>query len=366
MIKFLDLKLLNQDYEPAFKQKFDSFLQSGYYIQGQETKIFENAFASYCNISQAVGVGNGLDAIRLIFEAYKIMGHLSQGDEVVVPANTYIASILAISQAGLKPVLVEPDINTYNLKADTVEKYITRKTKAVLAVHLYGLVSDWEALSALTNKHNLLLIEDAAQAHGAQYQGQKTGRLGHAAAFSFYPTKNLGALGDGGMVTTNDPVLADTIRLLKNYGQKQKYVSRYKGFNSRLDEIQAAFLNVKLPYLDSINQKRRALALKYIQNIDNKQITLPYYTHEDSHVFHQFVVRTPKRDRLKKYLAAQGIETIIHYPVPPHKQEAYSEWHDISLPVTEKIHKEILSLPIRENLTTQEQDYIIEKINRFE
>ncbi len=366
MIPFLNLKNLNQAYEAAFKQKFEQFLASGYYIQGQESQAFEKAFARYCGTTQAIGVGNGLDAIRLIFEAYKILGQLKSGDEVLVPANTYIASILGINQAGLKPVLIEPDISTYNIDIENIKKQITAKTKAILAVHLYGLISDWNSLSNLAQQHGLLLIEDAAQAHGAQWQNKKAGNLGQAAAFSFYPTKNLGALGDGGAVTTNNDELAAIIRQLKNYGQSEKYVSHYKGINSRLDELQAAFLNVKLPYLDEINRKRQQNALRYIKNVENQHIILPVYPKNNSHIYHQFVIRTTRRDELKAYLAKQGIETIIHYPVPPHKQAAYSEWQHLKLPVTEKIHQEILSLPIRGNLTANELDYIIEKINRFE
>ena len=365
MIKFLDLKQLNRPYEEAFRQKFEAFLQSGYYIQGTENRLFEEEFARYCATDDCVGTGNGLDAIRLIFEAYKITGKLQPGDEVIVPANTYIASILAVSQAGLISVPAEPDLYTYNLSPESLQEKITDKTKAVLAVHLYGQVTDWDAIEKITRRHDLLLIEDAAQAHGAEYRGKKAGNLGDAAAFSFYPTKNLGALGDGGAVTTSDRELAEIIRLLKNYGQEQKYVSKYKGVNSRLDEIQAAFLRVKLKHLNDINKKRRQNAMLYLTAIDNEKIVLPSVKPEAQHVFHQFVIRTSERDELKRYLFENGIETIIHYPVPPHRQQAYSEWKNISLPVTEKIHEEILSIPVRENLTQNEIIYIIEKINNF-
>jgi dTDP-4-amino-4,6-dideoxygalactose transaminase len=365
MIKFLDLHTINARYEEEFHQKFTSFLQAGYYINGNETKLFEQNFAAYCGTRYAVGVGNGLDAIRLIFEAYKIMGKLQEGDEVLVPANTYIASVLAISQAGLLPVLVEPDMQTYNIDVSLMSKYISSKTKAILAVHLYGKVAEMSMINTIANQNNLLVIEDAAQAHGADYQGNKTGNLADTGAFSFYPTKNLGALGDGGAVTTNDSDLADIVKKLSNYGQAQKYVSAYKGLNSRLDEIQAAFLNVKLPYLDEINQKRRQNAQQYLSGILHKDIVLPQFDNKNTQVFHQFVIRMPRRDELKEYLLQNGVETIIHYPVPPHKQEAYKQWNDLSYPITEQIHNEILSLPINENLLPKEIEYIIEKINRF-
>ena len=364
MIEFLNLKTLNSPYEKQFHQKFDQFLSSGYYILGKEVQQFETNFADYCGTTYAIGTGNGLDAIRLILEAYKILGKLQIGDEIIVPANTYIASILAISQAGLKPVLVEPDITTYNFDTERVLEKINTKTKAVLAVHLYGLVSDWDTLSKVAQSHGLLLLEDAAQAHGAIWNTRKAGNLGDAAAFSFYPTKNLGALGDAGAVTTNDDELAELIKKLRHYGQQQKYVSRHKGINSRLDEIQAAFLNVKLPALDASNLKRRQMASTYIKHIKHPEIILPVFDTQ-AHVYHQFTIRTKQRDDLKKYLDKHGIQTLVHYPVPPHKQPAYSEWRHESYPVTEQIHREILSLPIRENLTDDEVFYIIDKINRY-
>ena len=364
MIEFLNLKKLNTPYESEFRQKFEQFLTAGYYINGVENQRFEKNFAEYCGTGYAVGTGNGLDAIRLILEAYKISGKLQNGDEIIVPANTYIATILAITQAGMKPVLVEPKLDTYNLNPEKVIEKLTPKTKAIIGVHLYGLISDWDEISNITRKHRLLLIEDAAQAHGAVWLDKKAGNLGDAAAFSFYPTKNLGALGDAGAVTTNDEELATIIKKLKNYGQDQKYISRYKGFNSRLDEIQAAFLNVKLPHLDSSNAKRRQIAKIYINNVENQHITFPVFD-DKAHVFHQFTIRTKNRDDLKKYLADNGIGTLIHYPIPPHKQQAYSEWQDYHLPVTEQIHREILSLPIRENLTNEEIYFIIDKINKY-
>ena len=364
MIEFLNLKKLNAPYESQFRQKFEQFLATGYYINGEENQVFENKFAQYCDTKYAIGTGNGLDAIRLILEAYKISGKLHTGDEIIVPANTYIATILAITQAGLEPVLVEPKLDTYNLDPNKISKKITAKTKAIIGVHLYGLISDWDNLTDISQKHQLILIEDAAQGHGAVWHNKKAGNLGDAAAFSFYPTKNLGSLGDAGAVTTNDEELAIIIKKLRNYGQDQKYISRYKGINSRLDNIQAAFLNVKLPYLDAANEKRRQIALKYIIHIQHQAISLPVFD-EKAHVYHQFTIRTKNREDFQKYLAQNGIGTLVHYPVPPHKQQAYSEWQDFHFPVTEQIHREILSLPIRENLTNEEVYFIIDKINKY-
>jgi len=365
MIRFLDLKELNKKYENAFTDKFNTFLNSGFYIQGQETQQFEQNFAQYCGTQYAIGVGNGLDALTLILEAYKIKGKLQAEDEILVPANTYIATILAISRAGLTPVLVEPKLTTYNLNPNEIISKITPQTKAILGVHLYGQISDWEAIQKIAKAHNLLLIEDAAQAHGAVFKGKKAGNISDAAAFSFYPTKNLGALGDAGAVTTNDDELAELIQILKNYGQTKKYVSQYKGINSRLDEIQAAFLNVKLPFLDQLNQARQQTAKIYLKHIGNPLVELPSFQSIENHIFHQFVIKVKEREKFQKYLYENGIETLIHYPVPPHKQEAYKEWKHLSLPATEQIHREVISIPIRENLTREEIFYIIEKINRY-
>jgi len=365
MIKFLELNSLNHPYKEEFLQKIPDFLQTGYFIQGKETQNFEKNYAQYCGTQHAIGVGNGLDAIRLILEAYKIMHKLQPGDEILVPANTYVATILAVSHAGLKPVLVEPELSTYNLSGSGLKKHITSKTKAILGVHLYGQITDWTSIEKLAKKYRLLLIEDAAQAHGAIYRKKKAGNISHAAAFSFYPTKNLGALGDAGAVTTNDDELAGIIRKLKNYGQEQKYVSRYKGFNSRLDEIQAVFLNIKLKSLDKINQKRRQIAQKYLQYIDNDKIILPEVQSIEQHVFHQFVIRSTNRDALQEHLLKNGVESLIHYPVPPHRQQAYSEWKDKIFSLTEKISNEVLSIPVRENLSDTEVNQIIEIINKF-
>jgi dTDP-4-amino-4,6-dideoxygalactose transaminase len=365
MIKFLDLQQINKKYETAFREKFEKFLAAGYYIQGNEVKQFEQNFASYCGTKFAIGTGNGLDALTLILEAYKIIGKLKSGDEIIVPSNTYIATILAVSKAGLIPVLTEPDIQTYNLSPSEIKRKITSKTKAILGVHLYGYISDWDNIKSLAKQYDLLLIEDAAQAHGAVFKNKKAGNISDAAAFSFYPTKNLGALGDGGAVTTNDKNLAEIIQKLKNYGQEKKYISRYKGVNSRLDEIQAAFLNVKLQYLDEINRKRQKNARLYMENIRQEKIVLPSVKQEGQHVFHQFVIRVAQRDIFRNYLLQEGIETLVHYPLPPHHQQAYSEWKNLSFPVSEQIHKEIVSLPIHENLKKTEIFSIIEKINRF-
>ncbi len=364
-IDFLNLRQLNLKYEAEFHKKFSNFLDSGYYIRGDEVEKFEHNFARYCDSDYAVGVGNGLDAISLIFDAYKIQGKLKNRDEIIVPANTYIASILAISKSGLKPILVDPKIESYNIDADLIEQHITDKTKAILVVHLYGLCADMKSINKIAQKHNLIVIEDAAQAHGAIYQEKKTGNLGKIAAFSFYPTKNLGALGDGGAITTNDKDLANLILKLSNYGQSEKYINDFKGINSRLDEIQAAFLNIKLKYLDKENEKRRKIARKYLQNIKNYKIISATEFKQKEHVFHQFVIRTKDRDNFRKYLSSNGIETLIHYPVPPHLQQAYPELRNLQLPVTEQIHNQILSIPIRPNLTEDETDYIIEKINHY-
>ncbi len=365
MIKFLDLQHINHIYEDKFRKKFESFLSSGYYIQGNEKRLFEEKFAHYCGSRYAIGTGNGLDAIRLLLEAYKITGQLQTGDEILVPANTFIAGILAISQAGLKPVLVEPDPKTYNLNPLEVEKQITGRTKAILGVHLYGQISDWDKLRQIADRHRLLLLEDAAQAHGAVLGDKKAGNLGDAAAFSFYPAKNLGALGDAGAVTTNDTEIAEIVKKLSNYGQESKYINRYKGINSRLDEIQAAFLNVKLDFLDQINQKRREHATLYLKNIGNPNVILPHITDMQAHVFHQFVLRTEQRAKFEKYMMQNGVETLIHYPVAPHKQKAYIEWKNLQLPISEKLHNEVISIPVAEHLTRNEIFAIIEIINRF-
>lgn len=366
MIKFLDLKLVNKQFENEFKNEFVKFLNSGHYILGDQVLLFEREFARYCGTNHCIGVSSGLDSLQLIFEAYKVMGKLQVGDEVIVPANTYIASVLAISHAGLKPILVEPDLKTFNIDVTKIEQAITPNTKAVLGVHLYGQLYNAEALERITKSHDLLLIEDAAQAHGSVYKdGRKAGNLSHAAAFSFYPTKNLGALGDAGAVATNNEELAEVIFKLRNYGRSSTYKNDLKGFNCRLDELQAAFLRIKLKYLDEDNNKRRKMAEYYIKNIESSHVILPLVKIINEHVFHLFVIRSPKRDKLKKHLYDHGIETLIHYPIPIHKQAAFKEFKNCKLPVTEQIHNEILSLPLHLGLTKNEISQIIYIANLF-
>lgn len=365
MIKFLDLKKINKPYEPFFQEKLKKVLDNSWYILGKEVETFESSFANYCGTKYCIGVGNGFDALVLIFKGYIQLGKLQKGDEVIVPANTYIASILAILQADLVPVLVEPRLETYNIDPALISEKITSKTKAVLAVHLYGQLAEMDAINTIANQNNLLVIEDAAQAHGALLVFRKSGNLSNAAAFSFYPGKNLGALGDGGAVTTNDSELARTILLLRNYGSEKKYYNKYIGVNSRLDELQAAFLNLKLPNLDSDNVKRRAIAKRYLSEIKNDKIVLPFWDSSNNHVFHLFVIRTEHRSKLQEYLNQNNIETMIHYPIAPHKQKAFLNWNDLSFPITEKIHEEGLSLPVSPVLTNTEVSVIIEILNQY-
>jgi len=373
MIKFLDLKKINETYKVDFQEKLKSFLENGWYILGNEVKSFENNFANYCGTKNCIGVGNGFDALVLIFKGYIQLGKLKKGDEVIVPANTYIASILAILQADLIPVLVEPKLITYNINPDLISEIITPKTKAILVVHLYGQLAEMEIINEIASQNNLLVIEDAAQAHGAifvesrksNFESKKSGNLSNAAAFSFYPGKNLGALGDGGAVTTNDDVLAKTIQSLRNYGSEAKYKNEFIGINSRLDELQAAFLNVKLPNLDKENKKRRGIAQRYFAEIKNEKITLPFWDFSENHVFHLFVIRAKNRDLLQQYLLDNEIQTMIHYPIPPHKQKAFSEWSHLSFSITEKIHNEILSLPISPVMTKDEVEFVISVLNKY-
>lgn len=343
----------------------NNVLENGWFILGDKVKEFEKAFAEYCGTKHCIGVANGLDALFLIIEGYKEMGLFSPGDEIIVPSNTYIASVLAVSKAGLTPVLVEPENNTCLLDPSLIEKSITDKTKAILPVHLYGGLCDMDAITRVAQKYNLKIIEDSAQSHGAVYKGRRSGNLGDASGFSFYPGKNLGALGDGGAVTTNDDILANTIIALRNYGSYQKYQNEFKGTNSRLDELQAGFLSEKLPLLDSDNERRRQIAGKYLAGIVHPGIILPTCIIPEAHVWHCFTIRTNDRNGLQKYLTANEINTVIHYPIPPHKQQAYKEWNDRSYPVSEKIHEEILSIPISPVLTDAEADKIINVINAF-
>ncbi|HRB70238.1 MAG TPA: DegT/DnrJ/EryC1/StrS family aminotransferase [Flavobacterium sp.] len=364
-IPFLDLKKLNKPYESRFQEKFTAFLDSGWYILGNEVRTFEAGFADYCGVKHCIGVGNGLDALTLIFKAYIALGKLQKGDGVLVPANTYIASILAILQAELVPILVEPELETYNIDPLEAEKKRTETTKAILAVHLYGQLSDMVRIHKLAEKYNLLVIEDAAQAHGAVLNGRKAGNWGDAAGFSFYPGKNLGALGDAGAITTNDSELAKMLYSLRNYGSEIKYVNDHVGYNSRLDEFQAGILNVKLPDADVEATERRSIVKRYLSEIQNPKIALPYYDFSENHVFHLFVIRTENREALAGYLKEKGIGTLIHYPIPPHQQKALPQFHGLSFPITEKIHREVLSLPLNSTLTTAEVDAIILALNNY-
>ena len=365
MINFLDLKAINAQYESEINAAIHSVIDSGWYIKGNCVDRFEQNFADYCGTKNCIGVANGLDALILIFKGLILQGKLQKGDEVLVPANTYIASILALTQNDLTPVLVEPDPVTFNLNLNEVKSAVTSKTKAVLSVHLYGQLA--HDLSEFCEAHQLLLIEDAAQAHGAQdIHGHRAGSFGIAAGFSFYPGKNLGALGDAGAVTTNDPELASVIRQLGNYGSEKKYHNSLSGVNSRLDEVQAAILDVKLKYLDQEIEKRRAAAAFYSDHITNPSIILPQWDRKVSdHVFHLYVIRCRERDNLKDYLEKEGIQTVIHYPIPPHKQKAYSDWNHLSYPVTEQIHEQVLSLPISPIITREEQELVVNAVNSF-
>lgn len=366
MIKFLDLHKINARFESQFQEKFKQFLNSGYYILGDEVAAFEAEFAHYCGTKYCIGVGNGLDALILIFKAYLKLGKLKKGDEVLVPANTYIASILSVIHSDLAPVFVEPESETFNISPFAIEKAITPKTKAILAVHLYGQLANINAINILAKENNLLVVEDAAQAHGAIYKdGTRAGNLGDAAGFSFYPSKNLGALGDGGGVTTNDEELASMIYKLRNYGSSSKYVNDYVGHNSRLDEIQAMFLNIKLKHLDMDNIKRIEIANYYDVNILNDKLQLPSFSNNKDHVFHQFVIRVEDRDDLADYLVKNQVETLIHYPIPPHKQKAFSKYQYLQLPITEEIHRIVVSIPLNPSLTEVEINTIVELINAY-
>jgi len=365
MINFLDLQKINLQYQEEIEKKLLETFRSGWYLLGDHVKSFEQNLAQYIESPNAIGVANGLDALRLIFKSYLELGQLKVGDEVIVPANTYIASLLAITDNRLKPVFAEPDIGSYNLDISKIEALITPKTKAIMVVHLYGQVCWSEQLENLAKKYNLKIIEDNAQAIGAEWKGIKTGNLGDAAGFSFYPGKNLGALGDAGAVTCKDALLTKTIRTLANYGSEEKYVNKYQGLNSRLDEIQAAVLDVKLKYIDADNEKRRKIAERYCSEITNPKIILPQLPkNPDEHVWHLFVIRTLKRDQLQKYLLENGIQTLIHYPIPPHKQKAYKYYNHLSFPITEKINEELLSLPISPVLKQEEVQKVIELLNK--
>lgn len=368
MIKFLDLQKINKQYAAELKKVSEKVIDSGWYLLGENVKEFESRLSSYIGTKYAIGVGNGLDALRLILRAYIELGLMQEGDEIIVPANTYIATILAITDNRLKPVFVEPDEQTYNLDISLIEKHITCRTKAIMLVHLYGQVCWNRQLVALAKKYNLKIIEDNAQAIGAEWNSIKTGALGDAAGFSFYPGKNLGALGDSGAITTNDKKLSETIRALGNYGSKEKYVHDFQGLNSRMDEIQAAFLAVKINYLDSENERRREIAQFYLNKISHKEIKLPALNSNDnkkSHVYHLFVIRCKRRNELQNYLMEKGVQTLIHYPLPPHKQKAYKAFSYLNLPITEKMAQEVLSLPMGSHLAKEDLQVIVEAINSF-
>ncbi|HEY3369699.1 MAG TPA: DegT/DnrJ/EryC1/StrS family aminotransferase [Prolixibacteraceae bacterium] len=388
MVKFLDLKAINDRFEPDLSKAIKRVLDSGWYLLGNEVEAFENEYGNFIGTKNCIGVANGLDALRLILKAYMQLGVMREGDEIIVPANTYIASILAITDNRLVPVLVEPDLNTYNIDPFLIEAKITGRTKGIMLVHLYGQNAMHPEIEYLVDHYNLKLIEDNAQACGAYYladrttlnskdstqHSKRTGSLGHAAGHSFYPGKNMGCLGDGGAVTTNDDELGSVIRALSNYGSNKKYINVFRGLNSRLDEIQAAVLRTKLIHLDEDNFRRNQIAQFYTRNIDNPQIILPC-TSENfkfctldfkfSHVWHLYVIRNQQRDKLQQWLFENGIQTLIHYPIPPHKQMAYIEWNDLSFPVTEQIHHEVLSLPISPILSDTEVNRVVEIINHY-
>ena len=365
MIRYCDLKTINDRYEPQLTEAVTRAAQSGWYIRGKECERFEQAFAAYCGCRHCIGTGNGLDALTIILKAYCEIGTMQPGDEVIVPANTYIATILSIIQAGLKPILCEPCAHSCNIDSARIEELITERTRAIMPVHLYGLVADMDEINSIARKHSLKVIEDSAQAHGAMYGGKRTGNLGDAAAFSFYPGKNLGALGDGGAITTNDTELANAARAIANYGSHTKYVNLYKGMNSRLDEIQAAALHVKLQHLDADNAKRREIATKYISSISNPLVTLPAADKDGNHVYHIFAITTPHREQLQQHLLEHGIETLIHYPIPPHKQQALCEYSHLQLPITERIHAQELSLPCHPAMSDSDVKNVIDAVNSF-
>ena len=367
MIKFLDLPKINARFDTQFKNQFDLFLNTGQYILGDGVKTFEANFAAFCGTKHCIGVSNGFDALVLIFKGYMELGVLSKGDQVIVPANTFIASILALLEVGLEPVMVDPNPSTFNIEASDIKKQLTNKTKAILVVHLYGQLCNMEAINDLAKQKQLLVIEDAAQAHGALNKSlnSKAGNLGDAAAFSFYPSKNLGALGDAGAITTNNSNLADVIFKLRNYGTSTKYENEVLGVNNRMDEIQALFLNIKLSALENDNSHRQSIAKQYISKINNNKIKLPFYDGSKNHVFHLFVVLVNNRQQFLDYLKVNNIEAAVHYPIPPHKQVALQRFNHLKFPITEKIHETCVSLPISPIMTSLEVDTVIEKLNNY-
>lgn len=366
MVKFLDLQAVNALHAEALQKAAARVIDNGWYLQGNENKIFEEKLSKLIGSPNIVTVASGLDALRLILRGYIEMGVMKPGDEVIVPANTYIASILAITDNRLTPVLVEPNIRTYNIDIDKIEAAITSRTKAILLVHLYGRTVWSERLEEIAERHNLKVIEDNAQAIGAQWRDRRTGNLGDAAGFSFYPGKNLGALGDSGAVATKDPELAKIVRALANYGSSQKYVFDYCGLNSRMDEIQAAFLSVKIDFIDQENAIRREIAAYYNESIHNPKIVLPEIpSDQNEHVHHLYVIRTEKRDNLQNFLTDKGIQTLIHYPIPPHKQACYKEWNNRSYPITEQIHREVVTLPMSPVMNQEEVKLVVEALNAY-
>jgi len=365
MIPFLNFKNINAPYKQELMDAISAVIDSGQYILGPKVGEFEKKFSKYCGVKETIGVGNGRDALTLIIRAYKEMGLFKEGDEILVPANTYIATILAIIENRLKPVLIEPDIHTYNIDYKLLEENVTKKTKAILTVHLYGRVAYSEEMKKVADQYGLKIIEDCAQAHGASYKGKRVGNLGDAAGFSFYPSKNLGALGDAGGVATNDIKLAEMIRILRNYGSYKKYYNKYQGINSRLDELQAAVLLVKLKYLNKDNKKRQKIAKRYLEEIRNDQLILPELGSNESNVWHLFVVRTKNRTKFTKHLASNGIEYLIHYPIPPHKQAAFTDWNKRRYSITEEIHRTVVSLPLNPTMTQKEISQIIKVCNEY-
>lgn len=365
MIPYLSLQRVTNEHLVEIQQAVNKVIESGWYLQGQALQTFEKQYAEYIGTRHCVSCANGLDALTLILKAYIELGMMQAGDEIIVPANTYIATILAITANQLVPVLIEPRMDTFQIDDTKIEEAITERTRGIMLVHLYGRCAYTNLIGELCQKYHLKLIEDNAQAHGCRYNSnQRTGSLGNAAAHSFYPGKNLGALGDAGAVTTNDSELANTIRTLANYGSSQKYVFPYKGQNSRMDEIQAAVLSVKLRYLDADNARRSAIAQHYLSNIHHPLIALPQGCGEDN-VWHIFPILTPQRDKLQQYLLQQGIQTVIHYPIPPHQQGAYKEWNHSTYPITERIHEQELSIPLNQTLNDAEVNTIVNVLNSY-
>ncbi len=366
MIKFLDLQSITESFEPELSQEVIRVVNSGWYLLGNEVRKFEEEFATYCETKHCISVANGLDALTLILQAWLEMEEIKIGDEIIVPSNTYIASILAVSRCGLTPILCEPNEKTYLIDEKKIELLISKRTKAIMPVHLYGQVANMKEINRIASKYNLKVFEDCAQSHGAIYKGKRAGNLSSAGAFSFYPGKNLGALGDAGAIITNDDSIAHIVRTLANYGSAKKYIFSYKGINSRMDEIQAAILRLKLKRLDKDNMQRRYIAHKYITNIKNSSIILPYIVDWDAHVFHIFPILCKDRGKLQSFMNQRNIQTLIHYPLPAHKQKAYKEWNNRKFPISEKIHAQELSLPIYPTMTDKEIDTIIDTLNTYQ